>query len=127
MRTTRVGTMLLASLAIVACATPLPQIDYYDVDTQALRKIRTMRVIDDASRAQNEYRVLGKVRGLYCDRTPPYAVTPEGTAIDQVKLRAAMKGADHIATPACETRTTWDFTNNCFSTVTCTAEALAAD
>jgi hypothetical protein len=119
--------MLLASLAIAACATPLPQIDYYDVDTQALRKIRTMRVIDDSSRAQDEYRVLGKVRGLYCDRTPPYAVTPEGTAIDQVKLRAAMKGADHIGTPACETRTTWDFTNNCFSTVTCTAEALAAD
>jgi hypothetical protein len=105
----------------------LPQIDYYDVDTQALRKIRTMRIIDDASITQGEYRELGQVRGLYCDRTPPYATTPEGTAIDQVKLRAAIKGADYIGTPACVTRTTWDFTNNCFSTVICTAEALAVD
>ena len=127
MKTLRISTILLASLAITACATPLPQIDYYDVETDSLRKMRTMKVIDDASRAEGEYRLLGQVKGLYCDRTPPYALTPEDTAIDQVKLRAAMKGADHIGTPACETRTTWDFTNNCFSTVTCTAEALVAD
>ena len=49
MSTPRIGLVLLASLAIAACAAPLPQIDYYDVDTQALRKIRTMRIIDDAS------------------------------------------------------------------------------
>ena len=124
MRMTRHAAMLLASLTITACATPLPQLDYYDVDTQALGKIRTMKIIDDASREQGKYRDLGSVKGLYCNRTPPYAGTPENTAIDQVKLRAAIKGADHIGTPACVTRTTWDFTNNCFSTVTCSAEAL---
>jgi hypothetical protein len=122
----RLAATLFASLAIAACATPLPQIDYYDVDTQALRKIRTMRIIGDASREQGEYQELGTVRGLYCDRSPPYAVTPEDTAIDQVKLRAAISGADHIGTPSCETRTTWDFTNNCFSTVTCSADALVS-
>lgn len=125
MRTARITILLLATFTIAACATPVPQIDYYDVDTPVLQKLRTMRIIDDGAGEREEYRDLGQVEGLYCDRHPPYAGTPEQTAIDQVKLRAAMKGADHIGTPMCETRTTWDFTNNCFSTTTCSADALA--
>jgi hypothetical protein len=121
------GAMLLAFLTIAACAAPLKEIDYYDVDTQALLKIRSMRVIDDASRAQGDFHVLGRVQGFYCNPRPPYAATPEATAIDQVKLRAAIEGADHIGTPACVSRKNRDIRYNCLSTVICTAEALVAD
>ncbi len=118
-------TLLTGILTLSGCAAPLAQIDYYEVETEALQKIRTMQIIDDATLAAGGYRELGQVKGLYCDRSPPYAGTGEETAIDQIKLRAAIKGADHISTPSCETRTTWDLNNNCFSTVTCSATAIS--
>lgn len=116
--------LLIAVLSAGGCAAPLPQIDYYDVETDALRKLRNMSIIDEAGRAQGAYRELGEVKGLYCNRNRA-EISPERSAIDQLKISAAQKGADRIGTPSCETRTTWDLTNNCFMTVTCRAEALA--
>lgn len=116
---------IIACCGISACASPLPQIDYYAVDLHALQRIRAMTVVDDAARKEGSWRELGTVKGLYCDRNRPHAGSAEKSAIDQAMLRAAMKGADHIGMPSCTTRTTWDLTNNCFSTTTCSAEALA--
>lgn len=116
--------VVVATLLVAGCASPLPQLDYYDIETEALQKIRGMTIIEEDAREYRSYRELGEVQGLYCNRTKAYAGSPESSAVDQVKLRAAIKGADHIGTPQCETRTTWDFTNNCFSTVTCSAAAL---
>lgn len=121
---------LLVLAASAGCASPLPQLDYYKVDADALGKIRNMSIIADTAEVAGVYKELGEVEGLYCDRTQVYAVeSPEAkrSAVDQVKLRAALKGGDHISTPQCITRTTWDFTNNCFATVTCTATALASN
>ena len=117
--------VISTALLVAGCASPLPQLDYYDVETDALRKIRAMTVIDEVAWDYGTYRELGEARGLYCNRNNAYAGSPEGSAIDQVKLRAAIMGADHISTPHCETRETWDLTNNCFATVTCSATALA--
>ena len=119
----RVVTVCVLFLT-AGCASPLPQIDYYDVETEALRKIRTMTVINDAALAQGAYRDLGEVKGIYCDRNQLVS-SPERSAIDQLKIRAAQNGADHIGTPSCETRDSWDLTNNCLSSTTCSAEALA--
>lgn len=124
MKTRRYLLLIPVVLVAAGCATALPQIDYYEVETDALRKVQGMSVLDDAVLAGGNYRELGEIQGQYCDRIQAYAGSPEQTAIDQLRLRAAIEGADHIGTPACETRTTWDLTNNCFSTVTCTATAF---
>ena len=45
-------------------------------------------------------------------------------AVDQVKIRAAQLGATHISEPVCEANESMDMTNNCMSTVKCSARAL---
>jgi len=116
----------IASLA--GCASPLPLIDYYGADSQALRKYRHVTVLADGDPAAGRYDDLGEVEGLYCNRTQSFAVESaeaKRSAIDQLRLRAAGQGADAISAPRCELRTTWDLTNNCFSTITCRGRALA--
>ena len=125
---------LLFATALMAlatgCAAPLPQIDYYDVETEALERIRGMTVLDDASIAAGSYRSLGEVKGLYCDRNQmqlsPGISGEQRIAVEQIKLRAARLGADHIGTPSCDPRSGMDMTNNCMATLVCRAEALAA-
>lgn len=125
MRVLKRTILIHVLLILAACASPLPQIDYYDVPLEALQRIRGMSIVGEDELSQGGYRELGEVEGLYCNRNAPNADSPEATAIDQAKLRAAMKGADRIGTPQCSTRTTWDLTNNCFSTTTCSATAFA--
>jgi len=112
------------------CAAPLPQIDYYDVETEALERIRGMTVLDDASIASGGYRSLGEVKGLYCDRNQmqisPGDSGEQRIAVEQIKLRAARLGADYISAPSCDPRSGMDMTNNCMATLVCRAEALAA-
>ena len=84
----------------------------------------------ERSSPSSVYRSLGTADGLYCQRNqlrmPPGASGARRIATEQVMLRAAIMGAEHISTPACETRSKLDMTNNCFSTVICTAEALVS-
>ena len=118
-------------LAMSGCATPVASIDYYDVDTATLKRIKPMTVVDDETLASGDYKDLGKVTGMHCRRTPPagggYAGQTEGptrTAIDQLKLRAARKGASHITEPQCDINETMDLANNCWSSIKCTSKAL---
>ena len=121
------GTVLLASA--IGCAAPVPEIDYYSVETGVLERIRDMTVLDDASVAAGRYRSLGEVEGMFCERSAlrvsPGPETEHRMAIEQIKLRAAKLGADHISAPVCETRSGLDMTNNCWSSTTCSATALA--
>ena len=118
------------TMCLAACAAPVPQVDYYDVETEALERIRGMTILDEANIAAGGYRSLGTVKGLFCDRNQvlgsPGADGERRVAVEQVKLKAAALGAEHISKPSCEARPSVDMTNNCMATVICTAEALAS-
>ena len=130
MRSARNVALAAIACCAAACAAPVPQIDYYDVETEALERIRGMTIVDEESMPEGSYRSLGTVDGLYCDRNQlrmdPGADETRRIAIEQVMLKAAVLGAEHIGTPTCETRSSIDMTNNCMATVICTAEALAS-
>ena len=43
----------------------------------------------------------------------------------QIKLKAAILGADYMGEPDCQARDQSDMVNNCYGTVVCTAPAFA--
>ena len=119
-------------LAMSGCATPVASIDYYDVDTATLKIIKPMTIIDEQTLASGDYKDLGKVTGMHCRRTPPAGggyrgqrKGPKRTAIDQLKLRAARKGASHITEPQCDINESMDLSNNCWSSIKCSSKALS--
>ena len=121
--------LLAASSYLTACATPI--LDYYDMETDALRKIRGMTIVEEQAMSSGDYTDLGVVRGSFCERNrnvDPRADTPEAKrdAVDQVKLRAAAKGAEHISTPQCDINEQMDMINNCWSAIVCQSQALQA-
>jgi hypothetical protein len=122
-----VAALLVAAVILGSgCAAPIPRIDYYDVETDALRRIRDMRELDAASIEAGSYRELGEVDGLYCPTQRAWLDSSEAErlAVDQVKIRAAQLGATHIGTPSCESDGTLDMTNNCMTTLKCKARAF---
>ena len=99
-------------------------VDFYDADSRTLLRFQRITIVSDSLGLKN----LGEVQGIYCNKTygqvevdDPFAETQ---AIDQVKIKAAEKSADHIGVPQCEVRDEGDFTNNCYGTVVCTASAF---
>jgi hypothetical protein len=123
---------MFCALGMSGCATPVASIDYYDVDTATLERIKSMTVIDDATLASGDYKDLGKVTGMHCRRTPPAGggyrgqiKGPKRTAIDQLKLRAAKKGASHITEPQCDINESMDLSNNCWSSIKCSSKAMS--
>jgi hypothetical protein len=113
------------------CATPVASIEYYDVDTATLRRIKPMTIADEELVASGDFKDLGKVTGMHCRRTPPAGggyrgqiEGPKRTAIDQLKLRAAKKGASHITAPTCIINESMDLANNCWSSIKCSSKAL---
>ena len=122
-----VATLLVIAVILGSgCAAPIPRIDYYDVETDALQRIRDMRALDAAAIEAGAYHDLGEVDGLFCPTQWIWLNSPEAQrmAVDQVKIRAAQLGATHISEPVCEANESMDMTNNCMSTVKCSARAL---
>ena len=119
--------LLAASFYLTACATSI--LDYYDMEADALRKIRGMTIVEEQAMSTDDYTDLGVVTGFFCDKNRmPSADTPEAMrdAVDQVKLRAAAKGAEHISTPQCDINLQTDLINNCWSIIECMSHALKA-
>ena len=120
----------IAGVMLTGCATSVDVRNFYEADSAALARYVAMGIVVSTDGLTG----LGTVTGLYCykgastgstrDVTHPLA---EQMAVDQVKLKAAEKGATHISQPHCEARDKGDFVNNCYGTVTCTAEALSSD
>ena len=123
-------TITLGLLVLSGCAAPVATIDYYDVDTATLRRIKPLEVIDETVLASGNYKKLGNVSGFHCRRAQGMGgygadkAAAQQTAIDQIRLRAAKKGASHITTPQCVVNETMDLTNNCWASIRCTSGAL---
>ena len=120
-------TFVLAGL-LGACATAVPIVDFYDTDSESLSRCQASESRDDAAVTAGNYRDLGVVEGIYCDRSYGAAnldgPLAKAHVMDQVKLKAAKRGGTYISAPVCKIRTKGDVTNNCTSTVTCKSIAL---
>ena len=120
-------TLILAG-TLAGCATAVPVVDFYDSDSDTLRRFQIITIIDGASANAKDLKKLGEVEGIYCKKTYGQVSVDdhlaEAQAVDQVKLKAAEKGAHYITAPQCVIRDSGDFTNNCYSTLVCTSSAL---
>ncbi len=123
-------TLILAG-ALAGCASAVPVVDFYDSDSDTLRRFQIITVLDGASASAKDLKKLGEIEGIYCNKTYGQVSVDdhfaEAQAVDQVKLKAARKGAQYITTPQCVIRDSGDFTNNCYSTLVCTSAALGVN
>lgn len=121
---------LMLACALGGCTTAVPVVDFYDSDSDTLRRFQTITVLDGASADAKNLKELGAVEGIYCNKTYGQVSVDDpiakAQAVDQVKLKAAKKGAHYITTPQCVIRDSGDFTNNCYSTLVCTSSALGS-
>ncbi len=121
----RLPFWLACLMCVSGCAAPVTIVDYYSVDSDALRKYRRMEIVSDAELPAGEYARIGRVKGIYCQKQLGDTTTEnQREAIDQVKLKAARLGATHISAPICTLSEGLDMTNNCFDKIVCSAFAL---
>jgi hypothetical protein len=118
---------LLVPLA--GCATPIKTVDYYDLPTDALLKIRDMRQVPETAILDGSYTDVGIVTGMSCNLNKIENLNVEGSegrqiAFEQLELNAALLGADHISTPRCVVNEKMDLTNNCWTSLVCESHAL---
>ena len=119
----------LAIALLSGCATQIKTMDYYDLPTESLNNLRAMTQLPELALSDENYTDVGVVTGLSCRRNTavdPESGSPasENIAMDQLKLKAAALGADHITTPQCVRSDKMDLSNNCWSTLICTSHAL---
>jgi hypothetical protein len=124
---TTLQLILLAPLA--GCATPIKTMDYYDMPTDALVKIRDMQQLPELALLDNSYTDVGVVTGMSCQRNrivdaESGTTESEQITFEQLELNAALLGADHITVPDCVVNEKTDLTNNCWTSLVCTSHAL---
>ena len=122
--------LFLISLACLgACATPARVVDYYDMPSSALHNLRGMEFLSEQVVSEGDYANLGIATGFSCGHVPKGAVNggesePRRKAVEQLKLNAAVMGAEHVSTPYCVVSDKIDLTNNCHASITCSGVAL---
>ena len=122
-------TVLGAVALLSGCATPIKTVDYYDMPTDALLKIRGMQQFPDSVLTDNSYTDAGTVTALSCRRnkfadSESESIESERMVVDQLEIKAALLGADHITIPNCVVNDEMDLTNNCWSSLVCESHAL---
>jgi hypothetical protein len=127
MMATKKRVLILTAAWLGGCATPVPVVDFYDTDSEALDRFRDVQTVYE----REGFDDLGQVKGLHCNRngiTPnPHSPEARAMAIDQVRLKAAALGADAITEPHCRISVEMDLTNNCLGSVLCISHALRRD
>jgi hypothetical protein len=99
-------------------------VDFYEADAETLRRFPGIGILYE----RQGFEDLGELRGLYCYRNsldlPPHDPAARTAAIDQLRVKAAKRGADAITEPHCQVSVAMDMANNCFGTVLCIGHAL---
>lgn len=123
-----IAISLILAGSLSGCASAVPVIDFYDTDSDTLRRFQAITVLDAASANAKGLKKLAEVEGIYCNKFAGQASIDDhrakAQAVDQLKLKAAKKAAYYITTPQCVIRGSGDFSNNCYSTVVCTSSAI---
>ena len=114
---------VLVSLFLVGCGTRVGLVDHYDVPAADLRAYQELEIAPVYSQDNPLYENLGLISGLSCNRSGSQNAD-ERDAIDQLKLKARLMGADAITDPGCAASAGVDWANNCYSSVLCEAIAL---
>lgn len=117
-------TTFLAALSLAGSGCSYIEIvDHYSLSSQALQNYKALQILTEEQRSQGDYRSAGEIRGISCERV--LGRTPnEPDAMDQVRLRASQAGAHAISLPVCVHSADMDWSNNCWSSVICSAEVL---
>ena len=120
--------LLLCLAAIVAV--PAGAFDYYEMDSSTLRKMLYIRIVPPGSLPVGTVTVIGMIEGTYCREDEAGHSRSQhredmAYAIEQVKMSAALEGADLIEFPQCNSRTSTTIINNgCYALTTCRGKAL---
>lgn len=78
--------------------------------------------------AYKPYKILGTVKGLSCHRNAHQKqLLTEAEAIEGVRLKAAILGADAVINTACQVNSGTDWVNNCWSSIVCVGDAIRYD
>ena len=129
MKVATIIVILLLQTVLAGCASVVPVIDFYDADSDTLRRYKAIKVLDNTSPDIKDMKKLGEIDGIYCKRHPSQVPVDDDLAkvqaIDQVKLRAALAGANYITEPQCTVNRSADFSNNCMGVLMCTSSAFS--
>lgn len=115
----------LAVTCLCACLGPL--VPVVEVDQQAAESLRReIKIVDSHSDSVQEYDRIGPISALSCKNKLWSAAATEENAIDQLLFRARMAGASAVTNLRCKRDDNTSLETNCWSSVTCSAEALRA-
>ena len=114
---------VLASVFLAGCGTRVGLVDHYDVPAADLRAYQDLEIAPAYSQDNPLYENLGLISGLSCNRSGTQTAD-ERDAIDQLKLKARLMGADAMTDPGCAASSGIDWANNCYTSVLCEAIAL---
>jgi len=111
-----------ALLCTSGCASHVATMDHYELTLDELRAYRAVQIAPPFSENDSQYQPLGPVSGLSCSNHA--GSVDEREAVDQLKLKASLMGADLISTPGCGKSAGVDWSNNCWQSLLCEAVAL---
>lgn len=121
-------------VCLSACSTStgsgfLEPINFYEMESATLKRLEGMQVLPPVAALLNGYTELGTVEGSYCQKEEDNysrANSREGlqAAQDQVKMRAAMMGADAILMPQCRPIGPGRNKSGCYSSMSCRSTAF---
>ena len=121
--------LLIPAAFTFGCVTPVKTVNHYDVSSEALKNIRAMQPLPDSALSDSGYTDIGVVSGSSCHSyAHVYAGTGSETSnrkvFEQLILKAADLGAEHITTPHCEVIGSVQPGDDCTATLMCVSHAL---
>ena len=119
-------------VCLAGCATApetVDSIDFYEMDSSALKRIRGMNFLPPFMGGFGNYIDLGPVEGSYCQKdtvknSEESVLNLLFGAHDQVKMRAAILGADAISFPICKSVTADKKPKGCSAQFFCRSNAF---
>ena len=112
-------------------------IDKSTLSTEEIEKVEAVRLIEANELNEGSYKVIQKVKGISCEKRKVQFGFFKNTvkvvedrsrkkAIEQLKIYAMRAGANAITNWACVFDAV-DWTNNCWNSVECQADAIQVD
>lgn len=93
-----------------------------DLAPEQLRQIHSIRIVTGADNIT--YKSLGMIKGLSCKGSPYSGASAQEDALMQLKIKAVKLGANGILFPTCSHDVSVDWSNNCWESWVCMAEAI---
>ena len=112
--------VITALFFVTACASN-PQITSLSSEQRVrLNKIQVLR-----GGVEKPYQIIGVVKGLSCQRDlHSKRAISEQEAIEGARIEATILGADAVINATCQTNSTTDWENNCYSSIICVGDAI---